>query len=403
MVAAVTGRAAAAVAVAASAVIGCGGLFSEDVFASFERAREAALADPGAAKPGWSGDAAVTVSYGMISMALSGALSGFRPAPYKADTPLGAMTLTPSLSVYELTASAAPCDGCVDLAVRARGEARWAIGRLGGTVPYTASTTARAVVAVASEGAQRHLDADLTRIFRTTITAGDAKGLKIDIAPAIESWLTSAIVDQVAPVRLLSLDTEALPVRDVRLAAGDKGLTLFVLTDAPVDAPLTEPPSPPPNGFAAAISDDALAALARKQAFATVTDVVPEVRAVSIDDRGGFVLDLKLWSVAPPAFWREYVASGRVVLDGTGLQVVTDDVRAGDGSVGAEVVDVAAALLGTNLNEMLREALTATVPLPEQSALGLTARIDSVTGDPTAVVVKGTATRSVGDAPRGKR
>ncbi len=398
MVAPVNGRAVAVLA--AAAVIGCGGLLGEDVFASYEAARAAALADPGPPRPGWSGDAAVTLSHGMISLAISGALAGFRPAPYQADTPLGAMTLTPSLSVYELTASAAPCDGCVDLAVRARGEARWSIGRIGGTVPYTASTTARAVVVVAPDGPMRHLDADLTRIFRTTITAGDAKGLKIDIAPAIESWLTSAVVEQVSPVRVLSLDTDALPVRDVRLAASDQGMTLFLLSDAPVDAPLADPPSPPPNGFAAAISEDALAALARKQAFATITDVVPEVRSVSLDERGGFVLDLKLWSVAPPAFWRVYEARGRVVLEGADLQVVTDDVRAGDGSVGAEVVDVAAAMLGTNLNALLRDALTASVPLPEQRALGLTTRVDSVSGGPSMVLVKGTVTRPVSDPPR---
>ena len=74
-------------------------------------------------------------------------------------------------------------------------------------------------------------------------------------------------------------------------------------------------------------------------------------------------------------------------------------MRAGDGSVGAAVVDVAAALLGTNLNETIRDALTATVPVPEQSALGLTAHIDGVTGGDGAITVKGTVTRSTTTPP----
>jgi hypothetical protein len=121
------------------------------------------------------------------------------------------------------------------------------------------------------------------------------------------------------------------------------------------------------EGFRLDASTDSILWLARTEAFARgpqrwrsyEVHVLPESLAIEDDT---FRLGLRLWHLAGPSWWRDYVATGQATIQDGEVELTVQGVEAGATSPHAGLVDPLAALAQTVLLHAITEPLQHTLP-----------------------------------------
>lgn len=394
-----------AVVSVALATLGCSGMLGGDVVSEYEAAKSEAMAEPAVLQEGesWSADARVEVAHGLVAEVLKASASSLRPSPVVVDTPLGKVSATPTVTITSARVTQGQCDKCIDVAIEAKGSAAWQAGPLKGNAPYTAELGAGVVLSSRQAGSSFALEADVTTVKAAHVVV-NASSMGIDLGGLLEDYLEDALVNDLGRVTLAEVDGAALGLRAMDVGRTGNSVFAELLTDAneaaavPASSGLVAS-----SGWSVSISEASLLSLARKEAFKSQSKQVVEPTGLSMT-HSDFTLEIRVWQLDSPAWWRTYEVTGRVAITPAGLKLTPSDARAVDGSTGSGVVDAVGAVVGTDVLDIISEALSDAIPLPDKADVGGTTfgvNIAKISGSNGMITMSGTAEVG-GQVPRGR-
>lgn len=349
-------------------LLACGAV---DVTGEYAERKAAALADPGAAKSNWKPEVALRLSPELVVDLIS---KGVEAGAQDADPIdiVGIGTIKPTARVENLKLqSSAGCDGCVGIKGRLEGKLTVKIAGRKRSLPYVARFTADLKFDTVQRGDARHIEMRVVDVSRLKVEVEDLPG--VDVGPLIKDYGTE-LLEGLDPVDMGDLGGPELHLRDARVTEESGGLRIELLTDAPVPAPIRTWPAPPSTGWQALVSEDALLAMVRREAFAAgdLADGM-EIYAepVALDVEGTrFDLDLRIWRLKGKGWWRDYDISGDLAVQSRHLHLDATDVVEGAKSDGAAVVDPLALLGEGVILETLADACHGSLPAAETMQVG---------------------------------
>lgn len=366
-----------------------------DVTHVYEAERSAALSVASEVPANWKPDAALAVATPDLARAMRAvvtrAVAGARPIELPLALGMTA-TLNPNFEVTSLqVAGSTDCAACFAVRIALAGNARWEAGPAGGTIPVRASASAVLAVSV-TDG--RVVEARPKRVEGLTVEVPSLGNLRVNASGPVQEWLRRLLVDRLAPVRVATLDTGALPIRTLRLSTSAERLVIELLTDVPGSAALRALPAPT-TGVELAVAQSTVTGLARRAAFEAGTldlDVAVDPRKLTVDGEA-FALDLRLWRLVGRGWYRDYAVAGTIGVERSHgrprlhLEATRADVVAS--SPGALLVDPLAALFQSRILDAIVDAMDRSLPAATQQ------KISGVAFD-----AKATGARGLDDALR---
>jgi len=377
-------------------LLGC----TPDVTHIYAAERVTALAVANDVPAGWKPDAALGIAAPDLAKALRAvitrAVSEGKPIPMPLALGFTA-SLKPDLELRKITiAATSDCAACFAIQIAMEGHARWEAGPASGSVPISAA--ASAVIAVSVRDGNI-IEARPRRVDSLRVDVPALGNLRVNASGPLQDWLRSLLVDRIAPVRVATLDTSALPIRDLRLSTTSDQLVIELLTDVPGAVPLRALPTPA-QGVEMVMSESVITGLARRAAFEAGTlqmDVAVDPRKLSVDG-DAFVLDLRLWRLVGRGWYRDYRVNGELGVElrpnGTPrlrLEAKTADET--DASPGALLVDPIAALFQAKILDAIVNAMDRSLPAQTKqrvAGVSLAAKMTAARGISDALHVYGT-------------
>lgn len=352
-----------------------------DVTGMYGVERETALAVATDVPANWKPDAAVAIAAPDLAEAMRSvirtAINADRPA-IQIPLPLGIQaSLKPVLEVKRVRIGVTTdCAACFAIQLTLEGHARWEAGPASGTVPISAA--ASAVIAASIKGGTE-IEIRPRRIESLTVDVPSLGNLRVNASGPLQEWLRGIIAGKVPPIRIATLDTAALPVRDLRLTTTPDSFVIQILTDVAGGAPLRALPAPS-SGVEVALSEGAVAGIARRAAFKAGTlamDVAADPRGIDVDG-SHFTLDLRLWRLVGRGWYRDYEVTGDVGVKNNGrarISFVAKDARETGSSPGALLVDPLTALFQSKILDAIVNAMDQSMPAQtQQKVAGVTLR-----------------------------
>lgn len=373
--------------------LGC----APSVIGDYERARDAALVDPGPPPAGWQPDAVLAIS-GAEAEELAGAVIEARSGEPWERRVLGVTTtLTPALTLDELKARPSKaCEDCVAIDARLSGKVRYEVLGLGGAIPVRVDAAFDLRFAVDKDADSFVLTATPGKIRRLEVALGDR--------PArLSEGLTTAIEDGIREQVLGAGATEVgrfgdatTPLRAARVRAHGDDLHVDLLTTAPSPRPVSGADVDVATGIRAWVDQGSLAALARAASFRAgprAHDVVVEPTALAVDG-DAFDLGLRLWKTSGRGWWRDYRVTGTIAVAGRSkaLKLSPTAVVEGEKSKGAGLADPLAALAEGLIVSTIEDVVQTTLPVGQRERvgkLGATLTVTGVRGASGALIVDG--------------
>lgn len=362
--------------------LGC----APNVLGQYEKAREEALSVAADHPAEWAADAALGIATpsleAAVDTALDAALSSDATA-IQVKLPLGLVgRVRPHLEARTVRLKPSDsCSGCFGFDAGLEGTVAWTIGPADGSVPVDVFVSG--VVGLDVREGRR---VELTPRTLGAVKLSTARGAKVDLDldGPVQDWVRAAFTDHLPPIRVATLQTDGLPVRELRLRTAATGFVLELLTDVPGTTPLP-PVAPPAQGVALSVSPTALVGLARRAAFTAGTlslDVAADPRAIQLDG-GGFHLDLRLWRLTGRGWWRDYDVTGTLGVQGKKIKLVATSARETGQSKGAVLVDPLAALVEGRILDAVVDNLHGALPTSRKgdvAGVGLSAEVWKVEG-----------------------
>jgi hypothetical protein len=366
-----------------------------DVRGLYEDARTASLEVATGRPADWQPDAAVTIAGPDFEDAVATALQAALNKPQEPlVVPLAfgmEARLRPVFSAEEarLRPSDA-CPSCLDFDATLVGKATWTVGPASGTIPLDVS--AGGVFSL--EVADGHvIEARPRSVSFVRVRLAELGGMKFNPSQDIQRYLTNTLTERLPHIKILELDTSALPVRDLRLRSTAGAVRIEVLTDVPGARPIATVP-PPEKGVRLAISESALVGLARRAAFQRgelTMDVYADPLEMNVEGTS-FTLDLRLWRLVGRGWWRDYRVYGDLVVQGGVVRLVPTRTEELGKSPGAGLVDPIAALFEGRILDAITDSVSQSLPGSTKQDLGmvqLRAETTAVTGQDATLVVDG--------------
>ncbi|MBX2796216.1 MAG: hypothetical protein KTR31_01065 [Myxococcales bacterium] len=342
----------------------CSWQSNPEMVAEFEAAKAAALAAPSPAPTDWSPDAVMQLSPPLVEhlvrsgLEAKGALSG--------DVNVPGVTFTPELQLKEMELMGAPaCDECVKADLSLEGVLKYDASLLVGEVPMSVQT-----VALVELGSVRTDDG-----WDVTVKPRALRKIRIDVAglprrlmqlgeEPLRAWAEAEMVER-EPERVTHLGGEQLPLRDLRVASQGAVVKVELLTQALQPQALTHTPAAAERGWQLEISTASLVSLARREAFArgpqTALKVVAVPERLAVTDET-FELDLRLWHLDAPSWWRDLRVSGSAELQSGRATFVPSDAERLAASEGAGWADPLLTLAEGALLSSIASTLEQSVP-----------------------------------------
>jgi hypothetical protein len=263
-------------------------------------------------------------------------------------------------------------------------------------VPISAS--ASAVIAVSVRDGNI-IEARPRRVDSLSVEVPTLGNLRVNAAGPLQDWLKTLLVERIAPVRIATLDTSALPIRDLRLSTTSDHLVIELLTDVPGAVPLRALPAPA-QGVEMVMSESVITGLARRAAFEAGTlqmDVAVDPRKLSVDG-SAFVLDLRLWRLVGRGWYRDYRVNGEIGVDirangAPRLRLEAKTAEETAASPGALLVDPIAALFQAKILDAIVNAMDRSLPAQTKqrvAGVALAAKMTTARGISEALHVYGT-------------
>ncbi len=382
--------------------------------ADFEEAKRYALEEAGAPPADWRAEAAIWLADDLVEELLLRAVNEAlgRSATIDLGSVLGvgaSVRPTASLRSVDLKPSRS-CQSCVTILLEAGGEATWAVGELGGALPFELSATATFALSTQRSAEGFTLSGDLTELSALELSDLGARGLSVDLSGPMADWARERIVEGVPAMTLAAVGGEDLPLRDLRVVAEQEALRVELLTDAAHGGALAlSELAVPAGGWEAAISQETLLDMARRAAFAhgeVSEDIWVEPSGLSVS-RERFTLGLRIWKLSGLGWWRDYEVTGGVSLSGSRLVLSPEAATERGASSGAGLVDPLALLASGIILDAIVDAAAQSFPLPDSQRIGAsTVRLtpEGLSGRGGSLQISGSATIDGGsDRERGQR
>ncbi len=349
-----------------------------DVTHLYDTEKQTALAVATDVPPGWKPDAAVGIASKDLATALSAvittAVAADRPA-ISLPLPLGIQaSLNPDLHVKRVKiAATTDCAACFSLDVALEGQARWEAGPASGSVPISAAATAIVAVSI-RDGSS--VEVKPRRVGSLAVEVPSLGNLRVNASGPLQEWLRATLVNKVPAIRVATLDTTALPVRDLRLSTTTDRLEIEILSNVPGAVALRALPAPA-SGVEVALSETVLTGLARRAAFKAGTldlDVAVDPRGIEVEG-GQFTMDLRLWRLVGRGWYRDYAVTGDLGVSRgarSRLTLVATSAKETAASPGAIFVDPIAAIFQSKILDAIVDAMNRSLPAQtEQRVIGV--------------------------------
>ncbi len=299
--------------------------------------------------------------------------------------------LRPVFSVEEAALKASDaCPACLSFDAVLVGKAAWSVGPASGTIPLDVG--AQGVFAL--EVADGHIiQATPRAVTAVRVRVKDVAGLKVNPSKAIQDQLTAQLAGRLPKIRVVDIDTSALPLRDLRLRSQGGAVRIEALTNVAGAKPVGAVDAPA-DGVRLGISETALIGLARRAAFEKgelTLDVYADPLEMNVEG-SEFTLDLRLWRLVGRGWWRDYRIYGDLQVQGGAVRLVAKRVEDLGKSPGAGLVDPLAALFEGKILEAITDSVTRSLPATQRQDLGvvqLRAETTAVSGRDGTLVVDG--------------
>jgi hypothetical protein len=283
------------------------------------------------------------------------------------------------------------CDSCLLVKAELNGNAGWSVGKLDGRLPFQAEVKALMRFEAEEAGQAWDLRGRLTEIGGLRIQAGKAGS--VDVSGLLEDWLKEAI--KKAPAMPLGrIGGQTLPLRALRLSTSRQTLDVQGLTLSPTPGAVAEGSRGPREHWSLRLSQQSLLGLMRVMAF----EKGPQRHDVAADPRGlnisgnQFQMELRLWRLVEPGWWRDYEVSGTLGLEGRKIAMKSTSAKEGDKSPRAELSDPLAWLGESQILEEVSRGISLALPATQQaqvSALRVQATPMSLAGEGGELRVEG--------------
>ncbi len=379
---------------AASTLTACGAR----IRTLYEQSREEALADPGAAGPGWTPDARLGISWDLVTALAAHELRRQLEDPdaeLELSLPLGASaSVKPDLELQDTSVAAAKaCDTCLRVKSSFAGDLEWSLGGLRGQVPVKVQVSAVLELLTREQGDTTHVEASLRQATVRLPDAPEVERLRIALDDPLAEWIKERVEADFPPIPLAELGTGDMPVRAVRLESSDGHVLVHALSTSPVQSPGLQLGGGSGDWFVC-VDQAALLGLARRASFEAGEleyQVYADPRSLSVQDQE-FTMGLRLWRLAGVSWWRDYQVSGTLGLSGQRVELEATEVLEVDHSRGAGLVDPLALLGRGVILSAIEDALHIARPAQLEGRLAgatLLMNIDAAAGQDGALLASG--------------
>ena len=366
-----------------------------DVIAMYEAEKSAVLSAATDRPATWEPDVVLHIAgpdfEDAVETAIKAALTK-EQAPVVFPVGLGMEAkLRPVFSIEEASLKASDtCASCLSFDAVLVGKAAWSLGPASGTIPLDVG--AQGIFAL--EVVDGHIiEATPRAVTSIRVRVKDYAGLRLNPSTEIQEWLTAQLAGRIPKIRVVDLDTAALPLRDLRLRSQAGAVRVEALTNVAGAKPVG-PVEAPTTGVRLAISESALVGLARRAAFEKgelTLDVHADPLEMNVEG-SEFTLDLRLWRLVGRGWWRDYRIYGDLQVQSGKLKLVAKRVEELGKSPGAGLVDPLAALFEGRILEEITDAVSQSLPATQRQDLGvvqLRAETTTVSGRDGTLVVDG--------------
>ncbi len=366
-----------------------------DVIAMYEAEKSAVLSAATDRPADWEPDVVLHIAgpdfEDAVETAIKAALTK-EQAPIVFPVGLGMEAkLRPVFSIEEASLKASDtCASCLSFDAVLVGKAAWSLGPASGTIPLDVG--AQGIFAL--EVVDGHIiEATPRAVTSIRVRVKDYAGLRLNPSTEIQEWLTAQLAGRIPKIRVVDLDTAALPLRDLRLRSQAGAVRVEALTNVAGATPVG-PVEAPTTGVRLAISESALVGLARRAAFEKgelTLDVHADPLEMNVEG-SEFTLDLRLWRLVGRGWWRDYRIYGDLQVQSGKLKLVAKRVEELGKSPGAGLVDPLAALFEGRILEEITDAVSQSLPATQRQDLGvvqLRAETTTVSGRDGTLVVDG--------------
>lgn len=344
------------------------------IFQLYEQERAAVLAEPSPLGSSWDPELRVRLSDAALDDLASAAVKAGLLAldeKFEVEGPLGVTAqISPTVAVRSLALSAGKgCEACLTLKTELEGEAKWKLGSLKGTVPFSADLKGDLAFTLQKDGQTWKATGRVKGIDKIKVKAG--KSSELDLGPILDDW-ANEITERIPELDLGSFGGEDLPLRGLRLAIRGGALSLEGVTDVVGGKAIGAEPAALDEGWEMAVSTETALAMMRRAAFemgAIAYEVAADPRALKVaGDR--FTLDLRLWKLARRGWWRDYEVTGVVEVTPRKIKLVPKNAREGETSDGAGLADPLALLAEGQILAAVEDGLAQTLPGQETIRAG---------------------------------
>ncbi|MFT5680276.1 MAG: hypothetical protein ACI8RZ_001182 [Myxococcota bacterium] len=354
-----------------AALMGCAGNIHE----LYEQEKNAVLKPaPLPRTDSWEGDIHIRISPEALSEVSQAALdAGLLSWKKKLslDTPIGTIaSVRPRAHVTRLkVTTGGSCPDCLSLSGALEGEASWRAGPLSGSVPFTAKIGGDLVVSIERDGTDWAVMGTLAELSRLKVSAAQVG--TVDVSRQLSQWGKAAV--EAAPAfRISTLGGDVLPLRALRLTVDSAGLGLEALADVNGGTSIPTSNEALESDWQLRTSTETALAIMRRAAFEAGTlshDVAIDPRALTAA-ASLFTLDLRIWRLSGPGWWRDYTVDGRMRVRGRKIELEGERAVEGDKSRGAGIADPLALLAEGRILEAVVDSLKQVVPGSRSAAVG---------------------------------
>jgi hypothetical protein len=376
-------------------IIGC----TSGIHAQYRARADAVLESPSPATKDWEPDIRIRIDnpalHRLSKRSIEEGLLDRKGKPFRFDPPLGpTITLKPQLEIVdlELHSQAADCNDCLDLSIAMKGKTRWSVGKKSGKVQIAVNAEARIFLEVEQEDdGQWSLALGSIELQRMELESGLIQGL--DLSRLMQGWVEKA-VDAAPEISLGKLGGKEMPLRAVRVRPGEGMLQIEALSDLNGAGQLGEDSSELDHDWELQLSAETLAALLRREAFekgSMTLDLAIDPQSLLLEE-DEFSMDLRLWRLRWPGWWRDYRVDGGIELSDDELKFAAYEVESMGKSRFAGLVDPLALLAERKILSSLESGVQQAIPLSKATRINgvkLSAQADRVHADDGVLKIEG--------------
>lgn len=352
-------------------VLGCG--HNQAVFQGYEKAKTAAMVDPGPAPAAWKPDVRVEISPPLLDRLVRLGLES--AGSYTAEVDFGLGKATPTLMAQKVALGPSrKCPTCFTVDLDLDGHIDWTAGMLGkGTVPAQASARFEVELTTVRDGDDwvvQGLPRDVRRVS-IEVPGWSAAVRRAANAP-LERWLNQQ-VEQLEPFPLTRIGGTDLPIRALGVEPRGTGIKVLALSAVPDGGQvLPDGGQIPKQGFAVWVANRSVVQFAARKAFEQGPgkyDVVPVPTSLAIH-KNGFELGLRLWGLRGRGWWRDYRATGGVKIYKGEFGLEAQQVDQVAMSKGAVAADPLMFLAQGMVVDVIHDALQVALPAVHEVDMG---------------------------------